>query len=317
MQRYQDVVLNSNGQPVSGASILVRPTGGTSTSVLYGDLQGTATVANPRTTDSVGAFGFYAPNGRYDFVISGSYFSTTTRTDIMLEDVPLTNLQELTTASTARTALGLGPNSTATGSFQGTSTYLTQISTGTWTTGDVLIFNGTNFSQVPTTSSGQVLTSQGTGASPKYAAAAGGGDVLVANNLSEFSTSTKPVASRANLGAATSTASQSFAGGQRGTPVALVSSASQVIDLAGGNHFTLAIGVSGTLQTPSNPVAGQSGAVVITQNATAKTLAFNTFWKWAGTATGTLSTAAGAIDSLKYYVMTSTSAECVMANNLA
>ena len=316
MQRYQDSILNSNGQPVSGASVLVRPTGGTSTSVLYGDLQGTGTVANPRTTDTNGRFGFYAPNGRYDLVISGSYFQTTTSSDVMLEDVPLTNLQELTTASTARAALGLGPNSTSSGSFQGTSTVLTDISTAAYVIGDVLVFDGTHVSRLPTTSSGQVLTSQGTGAAVKYANA-GAGDVLTANNLSEFSTSTKSVAARANIGAATTTASQSYTAAQRGTPVALVSSASQVIDMSLGNHFTLAIGVSGTMATPTNVVPGQSGAIIVTQNATAKTLAFGSFWKWAGTNTGALSTATGVIDSIKYYVMTSTSAETIMSNNIA
>lgn len=323
MQKFQDVVLNSNGQPVSGASILVRPTGGTSTSVLYGDLQGTATVSNPRTTDAVGAFGFYAPNGRYDLVISGSYFATTTRTDIMTEDVPLTNLQELTTASTARTALGLGPNSTATGAFQGTSTYLTNLSTAAYATGDLITFDGTGLVRIPTTASGQVVTSQGTGAVPKYAAAAGGGDVLAANNLSEFSTGTKPAASRANILAqgtdaaiAITTNTQSFSKGQRGLFVSFVSSASQVLDFSAGNFFNGTIAVSGTMAAPTNAQPGQSGAIVVTQNATAKTLAFGPFWKWAGTSTGALSTGTGVIDSIKYLVLTSTSAETSISNNI-
>ena len=315
MQRYQDSILNSNGQPVSGASVLVRPTGGTSTSVLYGDLQGTGTVANPRTTDTNGRFGFYAPNGRYDLVISGSYFNTTTSSDVMLEDVPLTNLQELTTASTARTALGLGPSSTATNAFQGTSTVLTAVAGISYQIGDILTFDGTNVARLPTTSSGQVLTAQGTGAAVKYAGA-GAGDVLAANNLSEFSTGTKPAASRANLGAATTTATQSFSAAQRGAIVALTSSASQVIDMSLGNHFSLAIAVSGTMATPVNPQPGQSGAIIITQNATAKTLAFSPFWKWSGTSTGALSTATGTVDSLKYFVMTSTSAEASLANGV-
>ena len=113
MQKYQDVVLNSNGQPVASASVLVRPTGSTATASIFGDVAGTSTRANPLTADSAGRFWYYGTNGRYDLVVSGSYIQTTTVTDVILEDVPLSNLLELSTASAARVNLGMGTSTGA------------------------------------------------------------------------------------------------------------------------------------------------------------------------------------------------------------
>lgn len=108
MQKYRETVLNSNGQPVASATVVVRPTGSTSTATIYATNTGSATVANPLTADANGQFSFYGTNGRYDLVISGNYIQTTTVTDILLDDVPLSNLSELTTASAARSNIGVG-----------------------------------------------------------------------------------------------------------------------------------------------------------------------------------------------------------------
>lgn len=241
MQRYQDAILNSNGQPVASASVLVSPTGTTNTATIYGDVAGTATRANPLTADSAGRVWFYGTNGRYDLKISGSYIVTTTASDIMLEDVPLTNLAELTTASAARTNLGLGN-----AGLLSTSSYF-----------------------------------------------------QTANNLSEGTVATI----RANI---------------RGTAIPLASTGQITPDLSAADNFTLALSINTTLATPSNPVVGQSGRIVVTQNATAKTLAYNSgFYKFAAGATATISTAAGAVDVLRYAVITSTSAECEMRNGVA
>lgn len=259
MQKYQDVVLNSQSQPVSGASVLVTPNGtATSTSALYGDKLGTGTVANPRTTDANGRFSFYAANGRYDLVVSGSYITTTTASDVMLEDVPLSNLSELSTASAARSNLGLGSASTSSA-----STFL-----------------------------------------------------QAANNLSDVTTA---ATARSNIGAPSSTSSQSVSGGQRGAVVALASTGQIAPDFSAGNNFSLAMSANTTLATPTNVQPGQSGRVVITQNSTAKTLAYSSFWKFAAAATATLSTAttAGTRDVLRYFTLDSTSAECEMRNGIA
>lgn len=229
MQRYQDSILNSNGQPVSGLSVLVSPTGTTNTASVFGDIAGATPRTNPLTTDSLGSFWFYGTNGRYDFTISGAGIQTATKTDVMLEDVPLSNLGELSTASAA-----------------------------------VLNLGGPFFK--------------------------------VGSNLSEGSAS----AMRASV---------------RGTAIPLASTGQISPDLSQSDNFSLAMTVNTTLAPPANPVVGQQGRIVVTQNSTAKTLAVaSSFWKFVSTAT--LSTAANAVDVLRYAVITSTSAECEMRNNL-
>jgi hypothetical protein len=52
--------------------------------------------------------------------------------------------------------------------------------------GDVLYFNGTNYVRLPAGTSGNFLKTLGAGANPAWAAVPGGGDVLAANNGTEF-----------------------------------------------------------------------------------------------------------------------------------
>lgn len=258
MQKYQDVVLNSNGQPVASATVLVRPTGGTSTSVIYGDAAGAGTKANPLTADANGRFSFYGTNSRYDLVVSGSFIQTTTMTDVMLEDVPLSNLNELSTASAGRASLGLGSISTYT-----TSSFL-----------------------------------------------------QTANNLSELSASA--ATARGNIGAAVSTSSQTLTGGQRTAVVALASTGQITPDFSTANNFTLAMTVNTTLAKGTNAQPGQAGWIAITQNSTAKTLAYDsTFYKFTATATLSTATSVGTGDVIRYNILTTTSCECEMRNAIA
>jgi hypothetical protein len=261
MEKYSDWIFDSLLRPASGASVLVRPTGVTTqTSTLYGDAAGTATRANPVTAGSDGGFWFYGSNGRYDLVVSGANITTTTETDIMLEDVPRSNLSELTTASTARDNLGLGSAAV--------------VSTATF--------------------------------------------LKVINALSELSSTAATV--RTNIGAVSSTSSQSVSGGHRGAVVALASTGQITPNFSTANNFSLAMTVDTTLAAGTAAVAGQLGCIVITQNSTAKTLAYDSgFYKFAAAATATLSTAtaAGTRDVLRYYIMDSTSAECEMRNGVA
>lgn len=269
MQRYQDFILNSNGQPVSGASVIVRANGTATDAVtIYSTNTGTSTRANPLTSDANGHIWFYGTNGRYDLVVSGSYISTTTAADVMLEDVPLSNLAELSTASSARTNLGLGSAAVVS-----TATFLKGI-----------------------------------------------------NNLSDITTAAD---ARANLGlaigtnvqaydaaVAITTNSQSFSKGQRGAQVALTSTGAITPDFSAGNNFTLNLTVNNTLGTPTNVVPGQGGCVVLTQDSTSRTLAFASFWKWAGTSTGTISTATGTVDLLAYYAYSTSAALCNLHKGL-
>ena len=88
-------------------------------------------------------------------------------------------------------------------------------------------------------------------------------------------------------------------------PQALTSSASITPDGNSGFNFTLTLAHNATLNNPSNFKVGQSGLIVITQDGTgSRTMAYGTNWKFPGGAP-VLSTVAGSVDLLTYYVVTS------------
>lgn len=100
---------------------------------------------------------------------------------------------------------------------------------------------------------------------------------------------------------------QSFSVAQRGTVSALTDGSTITPDFAAANNFSLTIGGNRTLANPTNLTAGQSGAIVITQDGTgSRTLAYGTYWKFAGGTAPTLTTTASAVDVLVYYVESST-----------
>jgi hypothetical protein len=85
MQKYINSVASATGAPVSGASVQVNIHGG-GAATIYSD-NGVTVATNPLTTDTNGAFFFYAADGRYDLVISGPNITTTTISDVLLVDV--------------------------------------------------------------------------------------------------------------------------------------------------------------------------------------------------------------------------------------
>lgn len=100
---------------------------------------------------------------------------------------------------------------------------------------------------------------------------------------------------------------QSFTAAQRGTPVALTDASSIATDLSLGNNFSVTLGGNRTLANPTNITAGQSGVIVITQDGTgSRTLAYGSYFKFAGGTAPTLTTTASAVDVLAYYVESST-----------
>lgn len=84
MQKFQDVVLDSQGRPVEGAVIAVQdyPGGGAAT-VYETNSVGAAYVP---TTDAYGAFFFYAPNGRYSYTVTVAGVLRKTVTDVEIVD---------------------------------------------------------------------------------------------------------------------------------------------------------------------------------------------------------------------------------------
>jgi hypothetical protein len=116
---------------------------------------------------------------------------------------------------------------------------------------------------------------------------------------------------------AATNAVNAFTGAQRGTVTALTSSgASIAINLATNNNFSHTTSENSTLAAPSNPVAGQSGIIAITQGGTARTLAYNTFYKFSDGTVPTLTATAGAVDILAYYVTSSSAAICQLVKDV-
>ena len=108
-----------------------------------------------------------------------------------------------------------------------------------------------------------------------------------------------------------------FTGAQIGNVSALTStSASIAINLATNCNFSYATVENSTLAAPSNPVAGQSGIIIITQGATARTLAYNTFYKFAGGTVPTLTATIGAVDAFAYYVESASRATCQLIKDV-
>ena len=78
-------------------------------------------------------------------------------------------------------------------------------------------------------------------------------------------------------------------------------------DFADKNNFTVTLGGNRTLGNPSNLTAGQSGVIVINQDAAgSRTLLYASNWKFAGGTAPELSTGANDIDVLSYFVVSST-----------
>lgn len=100
---------------------------------------------------------------------------------------------------------------------------------------------------------------------------------------------------------------QTFTKAQRGSIGTLTDASTITSDFADKNNFTVTLGGNRTLGNPSNLTAGQSGVIVINQDATgSRTLAYGSYWKFAGGTAPTLSTGANDIDVLSYFVVSST-----------
>lgn len=109
---------------------------------------------------------------------------------------------------------------------------------------------------------------------------------------------------------------QTFTASQRGTITALTDGATITPDFSVTNNYSVTLGGNRTLANPTNITAGQSGSIFVSQDATgSRTLAFGSYWDFAGGTAPTLSTAASAVDRIDYVVRTSTSIHAVFTAN--
>src|SRR5271168_4888847 len=116
--RKDDIVFNSRGIPLAGATVRVcaMPAAGqpcTPLALIYSDSGLTQALANPTTTDGLGNYFFYAAPGQYEIEISGPSI-----TDKQIPNVVLPNDPSSPTFTGAVSAfsLSLGGNLTVSGS---------------------------------------------------------------------------------------------------------------------------------------------------------------------------------------------------------
>ena len=105
---------------------------------------------------------------------------------------------------------------------------------------------------------------------------------------------------------------QTYTASQIGEVTALTDGASIATDLALSNNFSVTLAGNRTLANPTNVVAGQSGSIFVTQDATgSRTLAYGSYFKFVAGTAPVLSTAASSVDRIDYVVASATQIHAV------
>lgn len=202
---------------------------------------------------------------------------------------------------------------------------------GTWSSAtayvanDVVTYNsnsylaiqaGTNQNPASATAYWMLLAAQGP---------AGTGDVTgpasaTNNNVAVFDGTTGKLIKQGTAGTdyvAPGTAT-TFTAAQRGSISALTDGATITPDFAAANNYSVTLGGNRTLANPTNLTAGQSGSIFITQDGTgSRTLAYGSYWDFAGGTAPVLSTAASSVDRIDYIVRSTTSIHAVLTKALS
>jgi hypothetical protein len=89
--------------------------------------------------------------------------------------------------------------------------------------------------------------------------------------------------------------------------------ASTTLNFTQGNNFSLTLTGNIILANPTGVTTGQSGIILISQSTGSNTVGFGSHWDFPSATAPTLSTGAGALDCLTYFVRNSTS---IVTNSL-
>ncbi len=112
------------------------------------------------------------------------------------------------------------------------------------------------------------------------------------------------------------TATDTLDGTLAPTITALTDGATITPDFSASCNFSVTLGGNRTLANPTNMVAGQSGSIFVSQDGTgSRTLAYGSYWDFAGGTAPTLTTTASAVDRIDYIVRSSTSIHAVFTGN--
>lgn len=116
--------------------------------------------------------------------------------------------------------------------------------------------------------------------------------------------------------AVTNTA-QTFTAAQRGSISALTDGVTITPDFSLSNNYSVTIAGNRTLANPTNVTAGQTGAILITQDASgSRTMSYGNAYKFAGGTAPTLTTTSGRTDVLVYFCESSTRISAVLIKDL-
>lgn len=111
------------------------------------------------------------------------------------------------------------------------------------------------------------------------------------------------------------TADKVWAAAAMGT---LTDAATVVVDQNVAVNFDLTLGGNRTLGAMSNAKPGSSGVIYVTQDGSgSRALAYHANYKWAGGVAGVLSTGAGVVDRISYFVRTSSFIELTLTKAIA
>lgn len=112
-------------------------------------------------------------------------------------------------------------------------------------------------------------------------------------------------------------ATNTFSGAQIGSLTTLTDGATITPNFALNNSFTVTLAGNRTLANPTNLVAGQSGVIIINQDATGgRTLAYGSNYDFGGGTAPTLTTTANAQDMIAYFVVSASRINCVFTGDL-
>ena len=340
-----DIRVAFNGTEISSANFTVTPTltadsgfeGGSITlasSVANGNLRVWRDVPSSRTTDfpTAGPFNVAALNTWIDKIFAVlQQIETSMARSLRMDDTEGATLGALPSKSTraSKTLLfdangnpGAGPTATEISNAQ---TYATNASTSASSASSSASSASSSASAASSSAAAAAasaasmsfpisIVNGGTGSTTASAARTALGATATGDAVF---TSANAAAARSALAVPGFADVNSFTAGNRGAVFALTDGATITADFAVANNFSLTIGGARTLANPSNQTAGQSGAIVITQDGTGgRTLAFGSNWKFAGGSAPTLTTTANAVDVLAYYVESASRITATLINDV-